>query len=72
MFVALLRVPGIEDADNDAGAGLTAESIMAAVNERVTPYKRLRDVVFIDAIPVSAAGKVVKRALVEGAAAGSP
>jgi len=28
-----------------------------------TPYKRLRDVVFIDAIPVSAAGKVLKREL---------
>ena len=30
---------------------------MAAVNDKVTPYKRLRDVVFIDAIPVSAAGQ---------------
>jgi long-chain acyl-CoA synthetase len=29
----------------------------------VTPYKRLRDVVFIEAIPVSAAGKVLKREL---------
>ncbi|MGY1618211.1 class I adenylate-forming enzyme family protein [Geodermatophilus sp. SYSU D00691] len=48
---------------DDAGAGLTAESVMAAVNERVVPYKRLRDVVFIDAIPVSAAGKVLKREL---------
>jgi long-chain acyl-CoA synthetase len=48
---------------DDAGAALTAESVMAAVNERVTPYKRLRDVVFIDAIPVSAAGKVLKREL---------
>jgi long-chain acyl-CoA synthetase len=48
---------------------------MAAVNDKVTPYKRLRAVTFIDAIPVSAAGKVLKRelaakerALVEGAA----
>ena len=48
---------------DDAGAALTAESVMAAVNERVTHYKRLRDVVFIDAIPVSAAGKVLKREL---------
>ncbi|MGY1661705.1 class I adenylate-forming enzyme family protein [Geodermatophilus sp. SYSU D00705] len=48
---------------DDAGAALTAESVMAAVNGRVTPYKRLRDVVFIDAIPVSAAGKVLKREL---------
>ena len=48
---------------DDAGAALTAESVMAAVNDKVTPYKRLRDVVFIDAIPVSAAGKVLKRKL---------
>jgi long-chain acyl-CoA synthetase len=48
---------------DDAGAALTAESVMAAVNDRVTHYKRLRDVVFIDAIPVSAAGKVLKREL---------
>ncbi|KQS61038.1 acyl-CoA synthetase [Geodermatophilus sp. Leaf369] len=48
---------------DDAGAGLTAASVMAAVNDRVTPYKRLRDVVFTDAIPVSAAGKVLKRQL---------
>jgi long-chain acyl-CoA synthetase len=48
---------------DDAGAALTAESVMASVNEKVTPYKRLRDVVFIDAIPVSAAGKVLKREL---------
>ena len=48
---------------DDAGAALTAESVMAATNERVVPYKRLRDVVFVDAIPVSAAGKVLKREL---------
>ncbi|MGY1602429.1 class I adenylate-forming enzyme family protein [Geodermatophilus sp. SYSU D00815] len=48
---------------DEAGQALTAESVMAAVNERVVPYKRLRDVVFIDAIPVSAAGKVLKREL---------
>jgi long-chain acyl-CoA synthetase len=48
---------------DDAGAALTAESVMAAVNEHVVHYKRLRDVVFIDAIPVSAAGKVLKREL---------
>jgi long-chain acyl-CoA synthetase len=36
---------------------------MAAVNGEVTPYKRLRDVVFIDAFPVSAAGNVLMREL---------
>src|SRR3954451_12800974 len=48
---------------DDDGTALTAASVMAAVNEKVTPYKRLRDVVFIDTIPVSAAGKVLKREL---------
>ncbi|MGY1824094.1 class I adenylate-forming enzyme family protein [Geodermatophilus sp. SYSU D00079] len=57
---------------DDAGAALTAESVMAAVNERVTPYKRLRDVVFIDAIPVSAAGKVLKRELAARERAAAP
>ena len=52
----------VRKADDD-GAALTAASVMAAVNDRITPYKRLRDVVFIDAIPVSAAGKVLKREL---------
>ncbi len=46
-----------------AGTELTKESVLAAVNDKVTHYKRLRDVVFIDAIPVSAAGKVLKREL---------
>jgi long-chain acyl-CoA synthetase len=36
---------------------------MAAVNGLVTPYQRLRGVVFVDALPVSAAGKVLKREL---------
>ncbi|MCW2580930.1 MAG: Acyl-CoA synthetase (AMP-forming)/AMP-acid ligase [Blastococcus sp.] len=49
-----------DDAD---GAALTGESVMASVNGTVTHYKRLRDVVFIAAIPVSAAGKVLKREL---------
>jgi long-chain acyl-CoA synthetase len=48
---------------DESGAALTADAVMTAVNDRVTPYKRLRDVVFIDAIPVSAAGKVLKREL---------
>jgi long-chain acyl-CoA synthetase len=46
-----------------AGAALTREGVMAAVNGQVTPYKRLRDVVFVDALPVSPAGKVLKREL---------
>jgi long-chain acyl-CoA synthetase len=46
-----------------ASDAVTAESLMSAVNEQVVAYKRLRDVVFVDQIPVSAAGKVLKREL---------
>jgi long-chain acyl-CoA synthetase len=35
------------------------------VNGRVTPYKKLRDIRVVDAIPVSAAGKVLRRELRE-------
>ena len=35
------------------------------VNERVTPYKKLRDIRVLDEIPVSAAGKVLRRELRE-------
>ncbi|MGY1885191.1 MULTISPECIES: class I adenylate-forming enzyme family protein [unclassified Blastococcus] len=61
--VGELPVAYVVRKDDADGAALTAESVMAAVNDKVTPYKRLRDVRFIDAIPVSAAGKVLKREL---------
>jgi long-chain acyl-CoA synthetase len=38
---------------------------MEAVNAQVLPYKRLREVHLVDEIPVSAAGKVLKRELRE-------
>ncbi|HEV7648143.1 MAG TPA: AMP-binding protein [Actinophytocola sp.] len=41
----------------------SAAELMSAVNEQVVPYKQLRDVYFVDSIPVSAAGKVLKREL---------
>jgi long-chain acyl-CoA synthetase len=45
------------------------DEIRDYVNGRVTPYKKLRDIRVIDEIPVSAAGKVLRRelrAVVEG------
>ncbi|MBE1498662.1 long-chain acyl-CoA synthetase [Amycolatopsis lexingtonensis] len=44
---------------------LDADELMAAVNEKVLPYKRLREVHVVEQIPVSAAGKVLKRQLRE-------
>ncbi|HET6259935.1 MAG TPA: AMP-binding protein, partial [Pseudonocardia sp.] len=55
--VAFVVAPGLGDAD--AGA------LMEAVNEQVLPYKRLRELHLVDEIPVSAAGKVLKRELRE-------
>ncbi len=53
--VAFVVAPGLSEA---AGRALLAE-----VNAQVTPYKRLRELHLVDAIPVSAAGKVLKREL---------
>ncbi|MGW9480623.1 class I adenylate-forming enzyme family protein [Saccharomonospora azurea] len=50
----------VRSGDADA---LTAEAILTAVNEQVPPAKRLREAHFVDVIPVSAAGKVLKREL---------
>ncbi len=46
-----------------ASASVSAAALMSAVNEQVVPYKQLRDVYLVDSIPVSAAGKVLKREL---------
>jgi long-chain acyl-CoA synthetase len=46
-----------------ADRSVTAEEVMGAVNDQVVAYKRLREVHFVDQIPISAAGKVLKREL---------
>lgn len=48
-----------------AGAKATPEELIAYTNEQVAAYKKLREVYFIDMIPVSGAGKVLKRELRE-------
>ena len=42
---------------------LDGESLMAWVAERVAPYKRLHDVRFVDSLPRTPAGKLLRRAL---------
>jgi acyl-CoA synthetase (AMP-forming)/AMP-acid ligase II len=44
---------------------LTADEVIAFVNAQVAHYKRIRHVEFIDAIPKSASGKILRRVLVE-------
>jgi acyl-CoA synthetase (AMP-forming)/AMP-acid ligase II len=68
--VAVIPVP-----DADAGeipkafvvvrAPLTADEVMAFVAERVSSYKKVRQVEFVDAIPKSPSGKILRRLLVE-------
>ena len=44
---------------------LSADDVMAFVAERVAAYKKIRQVAFVDAIPKSSSGKILRRVLVE-------
>jgi acyl-CoA synthetase (AMP-forming)/AMP-acid ligase II len=43
----------------------TGEAIMAFVAERVAPYKKVRELEFVDSIPKSLSGKILRRELVD-------
>lgn len=47
------------------GSSLTAQALMDWVAERVTPYKKVRAVEFIDEIPKNPTGKILRRKLRE-------
>ena len=46
-----------------AGGEITAGQLMEFTNSQIAAYKKIREVRFIDAIPVSGVGKVLKREL---------
>ena len=48
-----------------APGGAQPEDIMGFVAERVAPHKKIRRLQFIDAIPKSASGKILRRMLIE-------
>lgn len=48
-----------------AGRNASAEEIMAFIAAKVSPYKKIRLVEFIDMIPKSPSGKILRRVLVE-------
>lgn len=47
------------------GQEATADDIIQFVAERVAPYKKVREVEFVDAIPKSLSGKILRRDLIE-------
>lgn len=47
------------------GEQATKEEILEHTNSKIAHYKKVRDVIFLDQIPVSAAGKVLKKELRE-------
>ncbi|MGW1510989.1 4-coumarate--CoA ligase family protein [Streptomyces sp. NPDC002394] len=72
--VADAAVIGVTDADGTeipkayvvrqpAAPGLTAEEVVAHVAARVSPYKKVRAVEFIDTVPRAASGKILRREL---------
>ncbi len=50
---------------DEASRATTPEAIMGFVAERVAPHKRIRHLEFIDQIPKSASGKILRRMLVQ-------
>jgi acyl-CoA synthetase (AMP-forming)/AMP-acid ligase II len=48
-----------------AGRTATSDEIMRFVAERVANYKRVREIEFVDSIPKSPSGKILRRLLVE-------
>ncbi|MFL5803297.1 MAG: 4-coumarate--CoA ligase family protein [Roseiflexaceae bacterium] len=77
---AVADVAVIPSPDEEAGevpkafvvrkAEVTADDLMAWVAERVSPQKKIRRLEFIDAIPKSLAGKILRRTLIEQERAG--
>jgi acyl-CoA synthetase (AMP-forming)/AMP-acid ligase II len=55
----------LKEQDRQQEAGIKPEEIMAYVADRVAPYKKVRRLEFIDAIPKTASGKILRRMLVE-------
>ena len=45
------------------GSKVTETQIMDHVAKRVAPYKKIRKVLFVDSIPKSPAGKILRRQL---------
>jgi acyl-coenzyme A synthetase/AMP-(fatty) acid ligase len=47
------------------GKEASAEELMRFVEERVAPYKKVREIEFVEAIPKTPSGKILRRELIE-------
>ncbi|MFJ8112511.1 AMP-binding protein [Streptomyces sp. NPDC096132] len=73
--IADAAVIGVSDEDGNEvpkafvvsapGASVTSDEVMAYVEGQVAPYKRVRRVEFIEAVPKAASGKILRRRLRE-------
>ena len=70
---AVIGIPDVEAGEIpkafvvvSAGSDLTAQAVMEYVASHVASYKKVREVEFIDAIPKSASGKILRRELRAG------
>jgi acyl-CoA synthetase (AMP-forming)/AMP-acid ligase II len=57
------EVPKAYVVKQESGADLSADEVMAFVAERIAPHKKVRVVEFIDQIPKSASGKILRKDL---------
>jgi acyl-CoA synthetase (AMP-forming)/AMP-acid ligase II len=57
------EVPKAYVVKQESGADLTADDVMTFVAERIAPHKKVRVVEFIDQIPKSASGKILRKDL---------
>ncbi|MGH9139010.1 MAG: AMP-binding enzyme, partial [Acidimicrobiales bacterium] len=55
-----------------AGADVSAESLIAHARSQLSPHKRPRDVVLVDALPRTANGKLGRQALLDLDRTGAP
>ena len=74
--VAVIGIPDVEAGElpkafvvKAPGAEVTAEELQSFVKERVASYKQVRTVQFVEEIPKSASGKILRRFLRDGSAA---
>jgi acyl-CoA synthetase (AMP-forming)/AMP-acid ligase II len=68
--IADAAVIGVRDDDGEeipkafvVSGALTADEVMAYVAQRIAPHKKIRRVAFVDAIPKSASGKILRKEL---------